>query len=73
MIEGLSDNCWQQSTQRVQHPALSQNLETDVCVVGAGITGLTTAYRLAVAGTYALEFAVVSSDASCLAHLLLSC
>lgn len=50
MIEGLSDNCWQQSSQRVQHPALSQNLETDVCVVGAGIAGLTTAYRLAAAG-----------------------
>lgn len=50
MIEGLSDNCWQQSNQRIQHPALSQNLETDVCVVGAGIAGLTTAYRLAAAG-----------------------
>ena len=53
MIEGLSDNCWQQSSQRVQHPALSENLETDVCVVGAGIAGLTTAYRLAVAGVCA--------------------
>lgn len=53
MIEGLSDNCWQQSSQRVQHPALSQNLETDVCVVGAGIAGLTTAYRLAAAGACA--------------------
>ena len=50
MIEGLSDNCWQQSDQRVRHPALSQNLETDVCIVGAGIAGLTTAYRLAAAG-----------------------
>lgn len=60
MIEGLSDNCWQQSSQRVQHPALSQNLETDVCVVGAGIAGLTTAYRLAAAGTYAVESAVVA-------------
>ena len=50
MIEGLSDNCWQQSSQRIRDPALSQNLETDVCVVGAGIAGLTTAYRLAAAG-----------------------
>lgn len=56
MIEGLSDNCWQQSSQRVQHPALAQNLETDVCVVGAGISGLTTAYRLAAAGERADPF-----------------
>ena len=61
MIEGLSDNCWQQSSQRVQHPALSQNLETDVCVVGAGIAGLTTAYRLAAAGTCAAELSVVAA------------
>lgn len=31
-------------------PALSKNLTADVCVVGAGIAGLTTAYRLASEG-----------------------
>lgn len=51
MIEGLSENCWNQSGQTVQHPALSKDLHTDVCIVGAGIAGLTTAYKLAAAGT----------------------
>ncbi len=50
MVEGLSDNCWNQGDQSTEHAALSRDLETDVCIVGAGIAGLTTAYRLAVAG-----------------------
>jgi NADPH-dependent 2,4-dienoyl-CoA reductase/sulfur reductase-like enzyme len=50
MVEGLSDNCWNQGGQSTEHAALSRDLETDVCIVGAGIAGLTTAYRLAVAG-----------------------
>jgi len=50
MLEGLSDNCWNQGGQSIEHAALSRDLETDVCIVGAGIAGLTTAYRLAVAG-----------------------
>lgn len=50
MVEGLSKNCWSQDQQKVQHPALSQDIQTDVCVVGAGIAGLTTAYRLVLAG-----------------------
>lgn len=50
-VEGLSDNCWKQSRQAVEYPPLSEDLHTDVCVVGAGIAGLTTAYRLAAAGT----------------------
>ena len=50
MVEGLSDNCWNQGDQSTEHATLSRDLETDVCIVGAGIAGLTTAYRLAVAG-----------------------
>ena len=50
MVEGLSDNCWSQSSQTPQYPALDRDLQTEVCVVGAGIAGLTTAYKLAVAG-----------------------
>ena len=62
-VEGLSDNCWQQSQQSVRHPALSRDLETDVCVVGAGIAGLTTAYQLAAAGTIVL---VIATALQCL-------
>ena len=50
MVQGLSDNCWNQAGQSTEHAALSRDLETDVCIVGAGLAGFTTAYRLAVAG-----------------------
>lgn len=46
LTEGLSNNCWQQSQQTVQYPPLRENLHTDVIIVGAGLSGLTTAYRL---------------------------
>ena len=44
--EGLSSNCWQQNNQTVQYPPLRSDLQTDVVIVGAGVSGLTTAYRL---------------------------
>ena len=33
-----------------QFPPLQENIHADVCVIGAGISGLTTAYLLAKAG-----------------------
>ena len=50
MAEGLSTNCWNQHKQTIEYPALKTDLQTDVCIVGAGIAGLTTAYKLAAAG-----------------------
>jgi glycine/D-amino acid oxidase-like deaminating enzyme/nitrite reductase/ring-hydroxylating ferredoxin subunit len=41
---------WMESPQPPARPALSGDIETTVCVVGAGLTGLTTAYLLASAG-----------------------
>ena len=41
---------WMETTQPPARPALSGDIETTVCVVGAGLTGLTTAYLLAGAG-----------------------
>jgi len=38
------------SAARPEFPNLTQNERTDVCVVGAGIAGLTTAYHLTKAG-----------------------
>lgn len=38
---------WQASAHALTFPALGRNLEIEVCVIGAGIAGLTTAYLLA--------------------------
>ncbi len=45
-----STSLWMATSDRVPGPALTENLRTDVCIVGAGIAGLTTAYMLARAG-----------------------
>lgn len=47
---GLSDNCWEQAKQKPKYAPLNKDMEVDVCIVGAGFVGLTTAYRLAQAG-----------------------
>ncbi|MDQ4123638.1 MAG: FAD-dependent oxidoreductase [Acidobacteriota bacterium] len=48
--EGQSVSVWE-ATGEIQEPgSLNQDLQTDVCIVGAGISGLTTAYFLAKAG-----------------------
>src|SRR5436190_8233071 len=36
--------------EAIHYPALSKDIEVDVCIVGAGITGLTAAYLLRQAG-----------------------
>src|SRR6476660_9570946 len=41
---------WADSAKMPDFPALGKNTEADVCVVGAGIAGLTTAYLLTEAG-----------------------
>ena len=44
---GLSVSPWMVSADMPELPVLSRDAEADVCVVGAGIAGLTTAYLLA--------------------------
>ena len=41
---------WSQNSEAETHAALSRDLETDVIIVGAGITGMSAALRLAEAG-----------------------
>lgn len=41
---------WQATTTPAEHAPLATSLQTDVCIVGAGIAGLSTAYFLARSG-----------------------
>ncbi|WP_062051429.1 FAD-dependent oxidoreductase [Bacillus sp. JCM 19034] len=41
---------WRESTSLTSYPALNQDIDVDVAVVGGGITGLTSAYLLAKEG-----------------------
>ena len=47
---GRTTSIWMATAELPARPALDADLETDVCVVGAGIAGLTTAYLLAQGG-----------------------
>lgn len=44
------ESLWVATTELPTFPRLAEDIETDVAVVGAGITGITTAYLLAKAG-----------------------
>jgi glycine/D-amino acid oxidase-like deaminating enzyme/nitrite reductase/ring-hydroxylating ferredoxin subunit len=44
------ESIWSATSKMPTFPALKANIETDVCIVGAGIAGLTTAYLLIQAG-----------------------
>ena len=44
---GRTTSIWMSTAALAERPALDADVEADVCVVGAGIAGLTTAYLLA--------------------------
>lgn len=44
---GGTDSAWKASDLLTQLPALDADLQTDVCIVGGGISGMTAAYLLA--------------------------
>lgn len=37
---------WKESVKETNYPSLEKNIETEVCVIGAGIAGIVTAYDL---------------------------
>ncbi len=43
---GANNTLWLADNHRPVFPPLSQNITTDVCIIGGGIAGLTAAYRL---------------------------
>ncbi len=45
--EGKTLSYWEVSERLIEANKASRNVETDICVIGAGIAGLTTAYLLA--------------------------
>jgi NADPH-dependent 2,4-dienoyl-CoA reductase/sulfur reductase-like enzyme len=47
---GATTSVWMATSQIGARPALGKDIAADVCVVGAGIAGLTTAYLLAEEG-----------------------
>jgi glycine/D-amino acid oxidase-like deaminating enzyme/nitrite reductase/ring-hydroxylating ferredoxin subunit len=47
---GETTSIWYDTYEVPSYPSLAANARTDVCVVGAGIAGLSTAYMLAKAG-----------------------
>jgi glycine/D-amino acid oxidase-like deaminating enzyme/nitrite reductase/ring-hydroxylating ferredoxin subunit len=47
---GSTTSLWHATTGSMERPALEQSARADVCVVGAGIAGLTAAYLLSRAG-----------------------
>jgi glycine/D-amino acid oxidase-like deaminating enzyme/nitrite reductase/ring-hydroxylating ferredoxin subunit len=47
---GRTDSFWMLTSELRVPPALAQDLRTEVCVLGAGIAGITTAYLVAKAG-----------------------
>src|SRR5262245_51318503 len=49
-IEAKHQSSWTATTRVPTFPTLGDNLHANVCVVGAGISGLSTAYMLATAG-----------------------
>jgi glycine/D-amino acid oxidase-like deaminating enzyme/nitrite reductase/ring-hydroxylating ferredoxin subunit len=48
--EGKTVSYWEASAELLEKDSLNQSIETDVCIVGGGISGLTTAYLLTKAG-----------------------
>src|SRR3954466_12045870 len=44
---GRSTSVWMATADLPDQPGLTQDVQADVCVVGAGIAGMTTAYLLA--------------------------
>jgi glycine/D-amino acid oxidase-like deaminating enzyme/nitrite reductase/ring-hydroxylating ferredoxin subunit len=48
--EGKTVSYWEQTGNELQTDSLTETVETDVCIIGGGISGLTTAYLLTKAG-----------------------
>ena len=57
MANDTTSSLWQQLTDPLHRPPLAEDTHVEVCVVGAGIAGLSAAYELAVASRTVLVLA----------------
>src|SRR5215211_6305933 len=48
--EGKTLSYWEVSKGLIEKTTLDESIETDICIIGGGISGLTTAYLLTKAG-----------------------
>lgn len=53
---------WNENAETKEFPKLNKNIEADVCVIGGGLTGISTAYYLANRG---LDVVVLEKDKLC--------
>ena len=58
---------WQETAQLPTFPALSDNLQTDVLIIGGGMAGLLCAYKLQQAG---IKYALVEAKAIGSGHFI---
>jgi ribulose 1,5-bisphosphate synthetase/thiazole synthase len=45
-----NESVWVDTAEMPNYPSLQESIRADICIVGAGIAGLTTAYLLTQAG-----------------------
>ena len=58
------NSIWIETTsQNIKYPKLNKNISVDVCIIGAGITGITAAYLLTKQG---LSVALLEKDEVCM-------
>ena len=55
----MNNSYWVESTPKTNYPSLSSNINTDVLIIGGGITGIATAYMLSESS---LDVTVVEAD-----------
>jgi glycine/D-amino acid oxidase-like deaminating enzyme/nitrite reductase/ring-hydroxylating ferredoxin subunit len=58
-LPDITKSFWRDSVEIPEFPSLDKDIEVDVCIVGGGITGITTAYLLAKEG---LQVAILEAN-----------